>query len=106
MNALVVAIVLLLRDSKIRGNGRISAISMSNTRKITARRKNRRENGMRADLLGSNPHSNGEDFSRSEDDREERIHARRNTRGGRMMPIIEKVRARVISGGLSGKPHF
>lgn len=49
-----------------RGTGMRSTISMSNTRKITARRKNRRENGRRAEFLGSNPHSNGEDFSRSE----------------------------------------
>lgn len=33
---------------------------------MTAIRKNRKENGNRADLLGSNPHSNGDDFSRSE----------------------------------------
>ena len=30
-----------------------------------AKRKNRRENGSRADLIGSNPHSNGDLFSRS-----------------------------------------
>lgn len=36
-------------------------------RKITARRKNRREKGIRADLLGSKPHSKGEFFSRSKD---------------------------------------
>ena len=29
-----------------------------------AKRKNRRENGSRADLIGSNPHSNGDLFSR------------------------------------------
>lgn len=38
---------------------------MSKIRKITASRKNRRENGIRADFRGSNPHSNGECFSRS-----------------------------------------
>jgi hypothetical protein len=38
---------------------------MSNTMKIIARRKNRIENGIRALWLGSNPHSKGEDFSRS-----------------------------------------
>lgn len=38
---------------------------MSNTRKITARRKNRVEKGSRALFFGSNPHSNGVDFSRS-----------------------------------------
>ena len=56
-------------DSMIKGSGRISAISMSKTKKITAKRKNRSENGIRADLFGSNPHSKGEDFSRSEDER-------------------------------------
>ena len=38
---------------------------MSKTRKITASKKNRNENGIRADDFGSKPHSNGEDFSRS-----------------------------------------
>jgi hypothetical protein len=37
---------------------------MSNTIKITASKKNRMENGIRADRIGSNPHSNGESFSR------------------------------------------
>lgn len=41
-------------------------ISMSNTIKITARRKNRMENGIRADRIGSKPHSNGDSFSRFE----------------------------------------
>jgi hypothetical protein len=47
------------------GMGIRSTISMSNTIKITARRKNRVENGMRAEFIGSNPHSKGEIFSRS-----------------------------------------
>lgn len=47
------------------GIGISRTISMSNTIKIIARRKNRIEKGIRAVLLGSNPHSNGEDFSRS-----------------------------------------
>jgi len=38
---------------------------MSKTIKITANKKNRNENGIRAAWLGSNPHSNGDDFSRS-----------------------------------------
>lgn len=41
------------------------AISTSKIKKITAIKKNRRENGSREELLGSNPHSNGELFSRS-----------------------------------------
>lgn len=39
--------------------GSSSAISTSKIRKITARRKNRSENGIRAEFFGSNPHSNG-----------------------------------------------
>lgn len=46
------------------GIGIRSTISISNTMKITARRKNRIENGDRADRIGSNPHSNGDSFSR------------------------------------------
>jgi hypothetical protein len=45
--------------------GRSRAISTSKIRKITAIRKNRSENGSRAGFLGSNPHSNGDLFSRS-----------------------------------------
>lgn len=46
--------------------GKRRAISTSKIRKITAIKKNRRENGLREDEFGSNPHSNGELFSRSE----------------------------------------
>jgi hypothetical protein len=42
--------------------------------------KNRNENGTRALFLGSNPHSNGEFFSRSLFDRALRIFAKENTR--------------------------
>lgn len=62
--ALVVAVIWRLAF-KAKGSGSRSAISMSNTRKITAKRKNRIENGRRALFLGSNPHSNGDVFSRS-----------------------------------------
>lgn len=54
------------------GSGSSRTISMSKTKKITAKRKNRRENGSRAFFLGSKPHSNGENFSRSLKDRAER----------------------------------
>lgn len=54
---------------KDKGSGRRRAISISNTRKITAKRKKRIEKGSRALFLGSNPHSNGEDFSWSEKER-------------------------------------
>jgi len=39
------------------GRGRRSAISRSNSRNRMATRKNRSENGRRADPRGSNPHS-------------------------------------------------
>ena len=58
-----------------KGMGINSAISISKTRKITAKRKNRREKGIRADDLGSNPHSKGESFSRSWVDRADKIRA-------------------------------
>jgi hypothetical protein len=51
------------------GIGISSTISMSNTMKIIANMKNRSENGTRALFFGSNPHSNGEVFSRSLFDR-------------------------------------
>jgi hypothetical protein len=47
------------------GIGNRSAISTSKIMKITAIKKNRDENGSRAEFLGSNPHSNGDLFSRS-----------------------------------------
>lgn len=46
------------------GIGINRTISISNTIKMIARRKNRIENGIRALWFGSNPHSNGDDFSR------------------------------------------
>lgn len=45
--------------------GKIRTISISKIKKRIVKRKNRSENGMRADFLGSNPHSKGDDFSRS-----------------------------------------
>lgn len=47
------------------GRGRSRAISRSNSRKRMATRKNRMENGRRADPRGSNPHSYGDSFSLS-----------------------------------------
>lgn len=49
----------------IRGRGINKAISISKTKKTTARTKKRREKGTRALPLGSNPHSKGDLFSRS-----------------------------------------
>nr|AGJ50300.1 NADH dehydrogenase subunit 3 [Pontoscolex corethrurus]AGJ50301.1 NADH dehydrogenase subunit 3 [Pontoscolex corethrurus]AGJ50302.1 NADH dehydrogenase subunit 3 [Pontoscolex corethrurus]AGJ50303.1 NADH dehydrogenase subunit 3 [Pontoscolex corethrurus]AGJ50304.1 NADH dehydrogenase subunit 3 [Pontoscolex corethrurus] len=57
--------VVVLHSVNEIGMGINSMISMSNTMKMIASSKNRMENGTRASLLGSNPHSKGEDFSRS-----------------------------------------
>jgi len=79
------------------GIGINSTISMSKTIKIIANRKNRKENGIRALWLGSNPHSNGEDFSRLEIDRIEVIHAIKNTMNGRIIAIDEDVIRSIIN---------
>jgi hypothetical protein len=50
---------------RVTGMGSSSAISTSKIMKITAMRKNRDEKGSRAEFFGSNPHSNGDLFSRS-----------------------------------------
>lgn len=47
----------------VRGSKRV--ISTSKIKKIIAIKKNRKEKGSRADPFGSNPHSNGDLFSRS-----------------------------------------
>ena len=56
---------LILDVIMVIGIGNSSAISTSNTMKITAIKKNRDEKGSRAEFFGSNPHSNGDLFSRS-----------------------------------------
>lgn len=56
---------------RIIGKGISSTISISNTMKIIARRKNRNEKGIRAEWFGSKPHSNGDIFSRSSDERDD-----------------------------------
>ena len=48
--------------------GKINAISTSKIRKITVIKKKWSENGIRAIILGSKPHSKGEHFSRSIND--------------------------------------
>lgn len=80
-----------MRDS---GIGVSRTISMSNTRKITASRKNRREKGTRAEVLGSNPHSKGDSFSRSWLDRVARSHESINTKEERVRAssVANKVR--------------
>lgn len=47
------------------GRGSRRAISRSNRRNRMATRKNRMENGRRAEPRGSNPHSYGDSFSES-----------------------------------------
>lgn len=64
-NRRAVTIIEFILACIVKGAGTRSTISISNTRKITAKRKNRKEKGIRADDLGSNPHSNGVVFSRS-----------------------------------------
>ena len=63
----------------IRTIGRINVISTSKIRKIIVIKKNRKEKGSRDEDLGSNPHSNGEFFSRSAKDFFERIEAKNIT---------------------------
>jgi len=80
------------------GMGISRTISISNTRKITANRKNRMENGIRADRNGSNPHSNGDSFSRLFVN--DRILVKidsENTKGGRTKATIEDIIINFIS---------
>lgn len=60
------------------GNKR--TISTSKIKKITASKKNRKENGRRAEPIGSKPHSKGELFSRSVTERLARLQAMNITR--------------------------
>jgi hypothetical protein len=57
--------VVKLEIGKIIIIGSKRAISTSKIKKITAIKKKRREKGSREELLGSNPHSKGDLFSRS-----------------------------------------
>jgi len=62
-NPMIISLTAVDRNL-IDGIGINKAISISNTRNRTARIKNRKENGIRAELWGSKPHSNGVDFSK------------------------------------------
>lgn len=53
------------KENILKMKGRIRVNSISKIKKITATRKNWIEKGSRAELIGSNPHSKGEGFSRS-----------------------------------------
>ena len=79
------------------GIGIRRTISMSNTMKIIARRKNRNENGIRAVWFGSNPHSKGEDFSRSYKVRAATTHEIENTKAGIIIAIRVDVRSMIIN---------
>lgn len=79
------------------GIGINNTISISNTIKIIASKKNRIENGIRALWFGSNPHSNGDDFSRLIVDRIAVIQAIKNTREGRIIATEEDVRINIIN---------
>lgn len=68
-----------LETGKIMIMGSSKAISTSKIKKITAIKKNRKEKGSREELLGSNPHSKGELFSRS------------------MIVFLDKIEARVMT---------
>lgn len=57
--------IIKLENLIIKIIGKIKAISTSKIKKIIVIKKNRNEKGKREEDLGSNPHSNGEDFSRS-----------------------------------------
>ena len=70
------------------GIGIISTISTSNTKKITASKKNRKENGIRAVFLGSNPHSYGEYLFRVGLGRDLNHQARAIKIAGRIIEII------------------
>jgi hypothetical protein len=95
MVVLISKIDILVESVRI-GIGISRTISMSNTMKIIARRKNRIENGIRALWFGSNPHSKGEDFSRFEVERIAVIHAIINTMVGKMIAIDDDVKRSVI----------
>lgn len=79
------------------GIGISKTISISNTMKIIANKKNRIENGIRALWFGSNPHSNGDDFSRFSVDRMAVIQAIMNTNDGRIIATVEDVISNIIN---------
>lgn len=61
----VIIQLIILDVLKIKIIGKINAISTSKIKKIIVIKKNRIEKGRREELIGSNPHSNGDLFSRS-----------------------------------------
>lgn len=69
---------------------------MSNTIKMMASIKNRSENGVRALFLGSNPHSNGDVFSRSIIEREFRIFAKINRMVVMKIAVVDAISGKYI----------
>ena len=59
-------VISIVEENRLGTECKIKVSSTSKIKKITAIRKNCVENGSRAELIGSKPHSNGEGFSRSE----------------------------------------
>lgn len=84
---------------KIKGAGIKRTISISNTRKITAKRKNRVENGRRALSFGSNPHSKGVLFSRSLNLRTLNVYAKARIKMEIVTAMIEVIRGVSIQAG-------
>lgn len=64
----VIIQLIKLEILKIKVIGKINVISTSKIKKIMAIKKNWIEKGVREEFIMSNPHSNGEHFSRSKRD--------------------------------------
>lgn len=90
VSLLIVMIERFVDVSRI-GIGISRTISMSKTIKIIANRKNRMENGIRALWFGSNPHSNGDDFSRDGILRAEILYAMVNKITGSIVAVSEEI---------------
>ena len=76
--------------------GRRRTISTSKIRKIIASKKKRKEKGSRADLIGSNPHSKGELFSRSLKARLDSIQPKAITTTDRIIATIAAQKVLII----------
>ncbi len=61
----IVPVLLTFAKGVRKGSTKSNAISKSKIKNKIATRKNRKEKGRRADLIGSNPHSYGETFFKS-----------------------------------------
>lgn len=83
-------------DIKLEIIGKIKAISTSKIKKITVIKKKCKENGIRAEDFGSNPHSNGDDFSRSIKDFLDKIMDKNIIIFDKIIKIIEIVKMIII----------